>query len=125
MIHTTARLRARAAALLLAAAFALPSTGCYTYHIYQVGGPQGREMGNQPGTEWQTRTLHAFAWGAVRQDLPVDNCQVGGQRMGIEELRVRENLAYRLATVLTLGLWAPTEVSWRCARPPVPTGTLP
>ena len=102
-----------------------PMTGCYTYHIYQVGGPAGREQGNQPSTEWEHKTLHAFAWGAVRQDLPVDNCQLGdGQRLGIEEVKVDTNLGYLIVSVATLGIWVPLRVGWRCAKPPVPTGIL-
>ena len=118
-------LRHPLAALLLLLACSASSTGCYTYHVYQVGGPDGREQGNQPSTEWRSDTLHSFAWGAVRQDLPVDNCQLGsGQRLGIEEVKVDTNFAFMLASTVTLGIWVPLQVSWRCARPPVPTGTL-
>lgn len=125
MIFGSALQRRRWATLLVVIACALPVSGCYTYHVYQVGAVEGRELGNQPGTEWRGRTLHAFAWGAIRQDLPVDNCQLAsGQRFGIEEVRVETNLAYILAATVTLGLWVPLEVHWRCARPPVPTGEL-
>jgi hypothetical protein len=111
----------RSHALLLMAL--LP--GCYSYHAYQVGGPEGREQGNQPATEWQHRTLHAFLWGAVRHDLPIENCRLGnGQRLGVEEVKVGTNLGYLVLSVLTLGIWVPVDVSWRCARPPVTTGTL-
>jgi hypothetical protein len=93
--------------------------------MYQVGGPAGVEQGNQPGTEWEHATRHSFVWGLVRQDLPVDNCQLAnGQRLGIEEVKVETNFGYLLASTLTLGLWVPLDVSWRCAKPPVPTGTL-
>lgn len=103
----------------------LPLSGCYTYHVYQIGGPEGRELGNQPGTEWRAKTLHAFVWGAVRQDLPVDNCRLAnGQRTGIDEVKVDTNLAYLLASSVTLGLWVPLKVSWRCAKPPVATGVI-
>jgi hypothetical protein len=116
----------RLTALLLAALATVgPSAGCYSYHVYQIGGPQGVEMGNQPGTEWKEKTLHSFLWGQVRQDLPVDNCQLAnGQRFGIEEVTVRSNFGYSLLTVATVGIWAPIQVRWRCAKPPVPTGPL-
>lgn len=109
---------------LLLAGLGLPASGCYSYHVYQIGGPGDRELGNQPSTEWQGKTLHSFAWGAVRQDLPVDNCRVGADELGIEEVRVDTNLAYVLASAATLGLWVPLRVNWRCARPPVPGGPL-
>lgn len=114
----------RPAAAALAAA-CLSASGCYHYHAYQIGGPEGREQGNQPATEWQSRTLHALFWGAIRQDLAIDNCRLAdGTRQGIEEVRVGTNLAYVFAAALTLGIWVPIEVSWRCAKPPVAAGAL-
>ena len=103
----------------------LSTSGCYTYHVYQIGGTEERELGNQPGTEWRHKTLHALAWGAIRQDLPVDNCRLAnGQRLGIDEVKVDTNIAYLLASTVTLGIWVPLKVSWRCAKPPVPTGVI-
>lgn len=100
-------------------------TGCYSYHIYQAGGPKGREMGNQPSTEWKHKTLNAYAWGIVRQDLPVDNSHIGnGLRTGIEEVNIQTNLPYILISAATLGLSVPLDVSWRCAKPPVPEKIL-
>lgn len=92
--------------------------GCATYRVYQVGGTEERELGNQPMTEWESRTLNTFLWGAVRQDLPVDNCAlIDGTRTGIEEIKVEMNLGHRLATIFTLGIWQPVKISWRCAKP--------
>ena len=110
----------RALLLVLCISFA---PACATYNIYQVGGP--REMGNQPLTEWKTKTLHSLAWGAVRQDLPIDNCKLGnGTRTNIEEVRVQANVGSLAATILTLGFWRPLKVSWRCAKPPGIGGTV-
>ena len=92
-------------------------TGCASYHVYQVGGPL--EMGNQPWTDWKSKTLHSLVWGAVRQDLPVDNCRLGnGVRTNIEEVRIQSNVGAVTATILTLGFWRPLKVSGRCAKPP-------
>jgi hypothetical protein len=108
----------RLSRMLLVTAYLWSGTGCATYHIYQVGGPEGRELGNQPSTEWETKTLHSLFCGAIRQDLPVDNCRLGdGTRIGIEELRVESNVGATLATILTLGMWRPLKVGWRCAKP--------
>jgi hypothetical protein len=97
--------------------------GCATYHVFQVGGL--REGGNQPLTEWKGKTLHSLVWGAIRQDLPVDNCKLGnGTRTGIEEVRVRANFGATMAAILTLGFWRPLQVSWRCAKPPGARGVL-
>jgi hypothetical protein len=110
---------------LLVAVYLLSGSGCATYHVYQIGGPDGRELGNQPSTEWESKTLHSLFWGAIRQDLPVDNCKLGdGTRIGIEELRVESNFGATLATILTLGMWRPLRVGWRCAKPPAIRDTL-
>lgn len=117
--------RLRPAVIVIILALSMPCSGCYAYHVYQIGGAGGRELGNQPATEWKHKTLHALFWGAVRHDLPVDNCQlVDGERFGIEEIKIDSNLGYLLAAAVTFGIWAPLEVSWRCARGPVSTGTL-
>ena len=96
-----------------------------TYHIYQDLGPGDSQPQNMPATEWRSKNLNSFFWGLIRQDLPVTNCRLAnGQRLGIEQIRVGRNLLQVLVTFLTLGIWAPTRVSWRCSRPPSQTGTL-
>jgi hypothetical protein len=96
-----------------------------TYHIYQDLGLGDSQPQNMPGTEWRSRTLNSFLWGLVRQDLPITNCRLAnGQRLGIEEIAVGKTYLQVIVTVLTLGIWAPTRISWRCSRPPLQTGTL-
>jgi hypothetical protein len=96
-----------------------------TYHIYQDLGLGDSQPQNMPGTEWKSKNLNSFLWGLIRQDLPIVNCRLAnGQRLGIEEIRVGRNVLQVLATFLTLGIWAPTRISWRCARPPSQSGTL-
>ena len=95
------------------------------YLIYQDLGFGDSQPQNMPGTEWKSKNLNSFLWGLIRQDLPIINCRLAnGQRLGIEQIRVGRNRLQVLATLLTLGVWAPTRVSWRCARPPSQTGTL-
>jgi hypothetical protein len=101
-------------ALILAASL----SSCTTIHGYQTGGPRGREQGNQPGTEWESRPSNTFLWGAIRQDVFIDNCKLGdGSRINIEEFKIEKKAPHILATVLTLGLWEPMRISWRCAKP--------
>jgi hypothetical protein len=115
----------KVAKLAVALGLVLSSTGCHRYHVYQIGGPQGRELGDAPSNEWKYQTVHSLVWGQVRQDIPVDNCQLGnGQRLGIDSVTIRSNLLYSLVTVGTLGFWSPLKVGWRCAKPPVQGGTL-
>ena len=96
-----------------------------TYLIYQDGGLGDSQPQNMPGTEWKSRTLNSFLWGLIRQDLPITNCRLAnGQRVGIEEIRVGRTRRQALTAFLTLGIWAPARVSWRCARPAFQYGTL-
>jgi hypothetical protein len=96
-----------------------------TYLIYQDGGIGDSQPQNMPGNEWESRTLHSFAWGLWRQDLPVTNCRLSnGQRVGIEEMRLGRSLLHMFITFITLGLVAPARVSWRCCRPPSQSGVL-
>lgn len=92
--------------------------GCSTIHAYQIGGPNGLEQGNQPATEWESKTVNTFLWGAVRNDVKIDNCRLGdGTRINIEEFKIEKNAGFILANILTLGIWEPAKVSWRCAKP--------
>lgn len=96
-----------------------------TLHIYQDLGPGDSQPQNMPGTEWKSRKLNSFLWGLIRQDLPITNCRLSnGQRLGIEEIRIRRTGWQMIATALTLGIWAQTQISWRSYRPPVQSGTL-
>lgn len=112
-------------ALSLALLGANLTHGCATYHVYQVGGPGGLEQGNQPMTEWESRNLNSFFWGLIRQDLPVENCALGdGTRTGIEEVKIEYQIQHTLASIVTLGIWRPMKVSWRCAKPQAAGGVL-
>ena len=91
---------------------------CTTIHAYQTGGPQGRELGNQPATEWKSQRSNTFLWGAIRQDVKIENCSLGdGSRTNIEEFKIEKNFGSIIASVLTLGIWEPMKISWRCAKP--------
>jgi hypothetical protein len=96
-----------------------------TYLIYQDGGIGDSQPQNMPGTEWKSATLNCWLWGLIRQDLPISNCRLAnGQRLGVEELRVGRSALQTFLTFVTLGLYAPVHVSWRCCRPPSQSGTL-
>ena len=84
-------------------------TGCSTVHVYQKGG-------NFPSTEWESKRVNTFLWGAIRHDVIIDNCVVGNDRINIEEIKVEKNFGSILATIVTLGLWEPVKISWKCAE---------
>ena len=100
-------------------------SGVATYLIYQDGGLGDSQPQDMPSTEWRTKTLTSYAWGIWREDLPITNCRLAnGQRIGIEEIKIQWSLRHMLIALLTLGAVAPIQVSWRCCRPPSPSGTL-
>lgn len=112
-------------AKLLACLASVSLAGCSTFHAYQTGGVGDRQDQNVPDTEWMYVKRNSFLWGLVRQDLPIDNCRdTAGRRKGIEEIRVDRTAAQGLASILTLGLWTPVKIGWRCNKLRGPTGTL-
>jgi hypothetical protein len=91
---------------------------CTTVHVYQIGGPGGREMANQPGTEWESEVSNTFLYGAIRDDVRIKNCALGdGTRIHIEEIKVEKNFWRIGLYIVTLGLWDASKISWRCAKP--------
>lgn len=95
---------------LLAAA--LLSSGCVTHQLI-VRNPNPTD--DQPAAI----SSNGFGFGAV-QRRNVAECDTNL----IDEVRVRQNFGQALATVLTLGLWMPTRIEYRCAKVPSTTGTI-
>lgn len=101
-------------------------SSCSTIHVYQAGNNSGITEGNQPGTEWTDgKRVNTFFWGALRQDVIIEECRLGdGTRLNIEEVKVEKNFGSVIATIITFGLWEPVKISWKCAKPKVITGEL-
>lgn len=113
VIHRTpARTRGGAAARLLALALFLATPGCYHYRVV-VPGPD-------PATDYERRRVDAFFWGLVQEDVPATDCLSNA----LDEVRVTTNAGYLVASVLSLGLWVPLDVAWRCAKAPSPNGEI-
>jgi hypothetical protein len=107
--------RAGFAKILASAILVVTVTGCFTHRI-APSGPAG--IG---ATEYERACVWSLFWGLIQQDPAVDNCN--GQPLA--EVRASTNLAYALVTVLTLGIAAPQEVAWRCARAQPTSATFP
>ena len=91
-----------AAVLLVAAA----ASGCYHY---TVEAPR-----RDPATEWRGRTAWSFLWGALQSSpVPAAGCEPSN---AIDQVRSSTNLGFTLITAATLGLVAPLQVEWRCAK---------
>jgi Bor protein len=94
--------RAAAAAIAI-----ITLQGCYHTRLL-TNGP--------PATDYRSQTVHQMWWGLVQPNIVPDNCPSDA----VQEVRVTSNLGYSLLTVLSLGIWSPVEVEWRCAKNPSP-----
>jgi hypothetical protein len=69
-----------------------------------------------PVTEWHGKTVHSLFWGLVKSRDPVArDCEPSN---ALDSVRSDTNLGFALLTVITLGIWSPTRLEWRCARLP-------
>ena len=90
---------------------------CYSYRVATHA---------QPGTEISESVIaNVYFWGLLKKPVEkqtpsCDSLEVNG----VAEVTVTTNLGYALITVLTLGIWSPVKVQWKCSKPCQPTGTL-
>jgi uncharacterized lipoprotein YajG len=84
--------------------------------ILLAGCAQHRLTVPRPDPTGQPVTVNsnAFLFG-VRQPRTKAECPTNL----LAEVRVHQNLLQALATVVTLGLWQPTRLEYRCAKVPV------
>jgi len=96
--------------VVLAFAVSVLAAGCSTTTV-SVPNPD-------PVTEYRERnmTAHTFFWGLVQdpQTVVATNCESNS----LDNVRVSTNYGYALVTVLSLGIWSPLDVNWRCAEAP-------
>ncbi len=70
---------------------------------------------------YESRMVHAYFWGAVLDPQVVAaDCEDG-----LNDVVVEDNFLYDLAGVVTLGIWMPGEVRYRCRAPAGDLGDFP
>jgi len=89
---------------------------CYTYRVATKA---------QAGTEMTSRTVNSFFWGLVQNPKEIstpicDSLNINGMAV----VQVKSNFGYSLITVLTLGIWSPMIIEWKCGKPCQVTGHL-
>jgi len=92
-------------------------SSCYSYRIATQA---------LPGTEVsQTKTVHSFFWGLVQKpgEIHTPVCDSLGVN-GVAEVTIKTNLGYSVITVVTLGIWSPMKVEWKCSKPCKKSDTL-
>lgn len=72
--------------------------------------------------ELTKRTVHAFFWGALQQNLlppaPSAAYKTPANCKSMRLVKLPVNYGYSLITVATAGLWSPMRVAWKCAEDP-------
>ncbi len=91
-------------------------SSCYNYRVATRA---------QEGSEVSKATAHAYFWGLLQKpptiQTPIcDSLDVNG----MSEVTMKSNFGYSLITVVTLGIWSPMKVEWRCAKPCKKTDTF-
>lgn len=93
-------------------------SSCYTYRVTTQA---------QAGTEVnKTITAHSYFWGLAQKPpdfIHTPICDSLGVN-GMSEVTVKSNFGYSLITVVTLGIWSPMKLQWKCSKPCKKTGTL-
>jgi len=92
---------------LLTLLLMLSTQSCYHYSIHV----------DQPnGTEFKTQKVNSYWWGLRQSKIEVENCEDGY----IQEVYVKQNFGSNLVMFLTLGIYRPTTIMWRCGKGQTP-----
>ena len=95
--------------LLLLVIYLVAGNGCYSYRIATQA---------QEGAEVTKVTAHSWFWGLAQspKQLTTPDCDTLGA-LGMSQVRVRTNLGYALLTVVTLGIYCPMQLEYKCSKP--------
>ena len=78
--------------------------GCYYVRVVAFD--------TNPSTDAKTITDDAFFWGLVHKRIQTQNCEGNA----LAEVSVSANAWQGLASILTLGIWHPFEVAYKCGK---------
>jgi len=114
MVKKISNSKARTAVWLLT--MSLFFSSCYSYRVATHA---------QAGTELSATVTHSLFWGLVKKPKEIHTpiCDSLGVN-GMSEVVIKNNLGYSLITVVTLGIWSPMKVEWKCGKPCKKCGTL-
>ena len=90
----------------------LHGTGCYSYRLATQAQPS-TDVG-----ELQSRRATSLFWGLLNnpQVMHTPNCDSLGV-LGVSEVGVKTTFGGALLTVVTLGIYHPVRIEWRCSKP--------
>lgn len=93
--------------------------GCYSYRLATQAQP------STDITAAQSVRTHSLFWGIINkpQVITTPTCDSLGVN-GVAEVYVKNNFGNALVTVLTLGIYSPVRIEWKCSKPCTQTGEL-
>ncbi len=111
---TTCYRRCLLSAMLLTAALTFNS--CVTYRV------QTQKL---EGTEYEEKRVSSLFWGLLQNPKVVTTpvCDSLGSP-GMSEVYIRRNFGQYLLSSLTLGIYNPAKLKWKCSKPCPKTGDL-
>jgi len=101
----------------LVLAVLLSSTSCYHVRI--------ATSNFDPATTYKKKTVNVLLWGLIQdtRGIVASNCD-SLEVKSLDEVRVSTNLGFAIITVVTLGIWCPMTVEWKCPKPCPREGNL-
>ena len=107
--------RIRALSVLALLACLALTQGCAEYRVEMRSSDPVRET-------YEGDTMQAYAWGLwYSPQVLTANCD----SEAINDVVVKRNYLHDLASVFTLGIWMPMEITYRCKAPAGDIGSFP
>ena len=94
--------------LIFALCIAAYLTGCYSTKV--------STSKFDPVNSYETKIVHSFFWGLVKKNVITYNCD-SLEVNTLSVVNVKNNLGFSFLNVITLGIWCPTQVQWKCGKP--------
>ncbi|SHL92291.1 Bor/Iss family lipoprotein [Mucilaginibacter sp. OK098] len=94
----------------------LLTSSCVTFRV---------QTHKQEGTEYQSHPINVYLWGILQSPKAVTTpiCDSLGSP-GMSEVYLRRNFGQYLIGVVTLGIWSPAKLYWKCSKPCPKTGKM-
>ena len=113
--YPTVSVRGRTLSFLLVIAALACVSGCASYQL--------RTPHSDPQIEtYERQAPDAFFWGLIMSPQVMSADCSGG---GFNDVIIQRNFLQDLVSVLTLGIWMPATVEYRCRVPQDPGGEFP
>jgi hypothetical protein len=110
----SSRYRCQVAVILLTVVLSL--SNCVAYRV---------QTKKQEGTEYDQRKVSSLFWGILQSPKQVTTpvCDSLGSP-GMSEVYIRRNFGDYLLSTVTLGIYNPATLKWKCSKPCPKTGTM-